>query len=110
MARFTTTKTSSHGFIKTIAFLLLFAVVLVVFLVGINNMNTSSNDHQRETLETALNRDIVYCYATEGSYPADLEYIKEHYGLIYNESRFFVGYRLMGANIYPDVTIIELEG
>ena len=35
-----------------------------------------------------------------------LEYLKEHYGLIYNEDLFFVDYRLQGANIFPDVTII----
>ena len=50
---------------------------------------------------------IVYCYATEGTYPESLEDLKAHYGLTYDEDLFFVDYQTVGANIYPDVTIIE---
>ena len=63
--------------------------------------------HQKESLERALNRSIVYCYATEGTYPESLEDLKAHYGLTYDEDLFFVDYQTVGANIYPDVTIIE---
>ena len=54
-----------------------------------------------------LIRNITYCYAVEGSYPESLDYLKEHYGLTYDEDRFFVDYQVIGANILPDVTIIE---
>jgi hypothetical protein len=43
----------------------------------------------------------------EGKYPESLDYLKEHYGLTYNEDLFFVDYRVSGSNILPDVTIIE---
>ena len=43
----------------------------------------------------------------EGSYPESLEYLKEHYGITYDEDRFFVDYKIVGTNILPDVTIIE---
>ena len=33
--------------------------------------------------------------------------LKAHYGLTYDENLFFVDYQTVGANIYPDVTIIE---
>ena len=36
-----------------------------------------------------------------------LEYLKENYGLTYNEDLFYVDYRTTGANLMPDVTIIE---
>ena len=62
---------------------------------------------QKESLESALIRNITYCYAVEGSYPESLDYLKEHYGLTYDEDRFFVDYQVIGANILPDVTIIE---
>ena len=61
---------------------------------------------QLESLENAIHQSIVYCYTLEGCYPESLEYMKEHYGLIYNEELFFVDYRLQGTNIMPDVTII----
>ena len=62
---------------------------------------------QKESLTQALNRDITYCYATTGRYPESLEAIKKDYGLIYDDSLFFVDYRTQGSNIYPEVTIIE---
>ena len=64
----------------------------------------------RETLENALNRSITYCYAVEGAYPQSLDYLKTNYGITYNEDLFFVDYRISGANIFPDVTIIERSG
>ena len=33
--------------------------------------------------------------------------VRRHYGLIYDDSLFFVDYRTQGSNIYPEVTIIE---
>ena len=58
-------------------------------------------------LEKAVNRSITQCYALEGTYPPDMEYLTAHYGLTYDEDLFFVDYQTVGANIYPDVTIIE---
>ena len=50
---------------------------------------------------------ICHCYSVEGVYPESLEYLKENYGLTYNEDLFYVDYRTTGANLIPDVTIIE---
>ncbi len=65
-------------------------------------------ERQEESLRLALERDIVQCYALEGSYPPDLAYIEEHYGLTYDHRTFFVDYRPIGDNLYPDVTILRL--
>ena len=71
-----------------------FLVILLLFISGIDSFSDSTRRHQKESLERALNRSIVYCYATEGTYPESLEDLKAHY-------------QTVGANIYPDVTIIE---
>ena len=63
-----------------------------------------------ESLENALNRSITQCYAVEGAYPPSLAYIKEHYGLIYDEELFYVDYQPIGSNIMPDVTIMLKTG
>lgn len=90
--------------------LLLFVVVLVVFYVSLDRFSADSTRRQKENLENALQRTITYCYAAEGSYPEDLTYLKTHYGLTWDEDLFFVDYRVSGANIYPDVTILERKG
>ncbi len=89
-----------------IAFLLLF----ILFYNGIQSVSDTTLIKQRESLETALMRSISQCYAVEGSYPPDLEYIVEHYGLIYDESLFYIDYQPIGSNIMPDVTILTKSG
>lgn len=85
---------------------LLFVALLILFLFGINSISSSSIEKQQESLETALKRDIVHCYAVEGAYPPSLDYIKKHYGLTYNEELFFVDYQPLATNLMPDVTIL----
>ena len=97
----------SKSNIFTAASILFFVLLLSCFLIGIQSISKSSVEKQKQSLETALQRDIVHCYAVEGTYPPSLEYIKSHYGLTYNEDLFFVDYQPIGANLMPDVTIIE---
>ncbi len=86
-----------------------FLLIGLVFLQGISSISAGTRKRQRESLESAIMRSVTHCYAVEGSYPADLDYLKEHYGLTYDEALFFVDYRTIGANILPDITIIERE-
>ena len=88
---------------------LLLVVVLGVFIAFSGSFTASNLEHEREALENALDRSITQCYALEGSYPADLSYLKEHYGLTYNEEHFFIDYQYIGGNLRPDVTIIERD-
>ena len=106
MSRFVTEKRSSYtrGLIVSI---LIFSLIFGVFLFSLEQFSKETVARQRESLEAALHQSVVYCYTLEGAYPVSLEYIKEHYGLTYNENLFFVDYRLQGANILPDITIIQ---
>lgn len=90
--------------------ILVFLVLFVYFLYMLGHISSDTLDRQEESLNTALNRSIVSCYCVEGTYPPSLEYIKEHYGLIYDEETFFVDYTPIGSNIYPDVTVLRREG
>lgn len=64
---------------------------------------------QQESLETALSRSIAQCYAVEGMYPPSLNYLKEHYGLTYDESKFLIDYQSIGANLMPEVVILPIK-
>ncbi|HKM04730.1 MAG TPA: hypothetical protein VJZ04_09150 [Lachnospiraceae bacterium] len=83
-----------------------FVALLTLFLIGISSVTTTTKEKQLESLETAIHRSVVHCYAVEGTYPPNLTYIEEHYGLIYDKNLFFVDYQSIGSNILPDVTII----
>ena len=79
-----------------------FLVILLLFISGIDSFSDSTRRHQKESLERALNRSIVYCYATEGTYPESLEDLKAHYGLTYDE---IFPSLICCLNLYADANI-----
>ena len=87
--------------------ILAFIVLFVLFLQGIGSVSESTLSKQQESLETALERSISQCYAVEGSYPPSLEYLKQHYGLLYDEDSFFIDYEYYGSNLPPEVTVLR---
>lgn len=84
-----------------------FLIVISVFILGVVRVSDRTDAQAMQTLEQALNRGIVHCYTIEGAYPKDLQYLKDNYGLTYDEERFFVDYQVLGSNIIPEVTIID---
>lgn len=97
----------SHTFTKQLASIILFAALFVMFVFGISNISKETTEKQSESLELAISRGIAHCYATNGYYPENLDYIIENYGITYDSKRYFVDYQVLGENIFPDVTIIE---
>ncbi len=94
------------GFLPIAAFLILF----FIFLRGITTVNDTTLEKQKESLENALSRSISQCYAVEGVYPPSLEYLEEHYGLLYDKEIFFIDYQIFASNMLPDVTVIRRTG
>ncbi len=97
----------SDSFYRFIS-VLIFVLIAVLFFFIVDETGKSSVSKQQESLEKALSRDIVQCYAIEGRYPPSLSYLEENYGLIYDKSIFFVDYQPIGSNLYPDVTILQI--
>ncbi len=107
MNLFSTKKEKSS--LTSYAPILILVAVLIAFVGFSNSMADSNLAREKEILENAIDRSITQCYALEGVYPDSLEYLEEHYGLIYNEEQFFVNYQYIGSNLRPDITIIEKE-
>lgn len=91
------------------AIYLICLIIFFIFWQGLSSIDEATVSRQQDSLETALNRDIIHCYAVEGFYPPSLAYIEEHYGLAYNKDLFFVDYQPIGSNIRPEVTILVRE-
>ena len=82
-------------------------MVLLCFLTGVSNLSLGQSQEDQLQLEEAVRRAAVACYAAEGFYPPDLEYMKEHYGLQIDSERYTVVYEVFGTNLMPDITILE---
>lgn len=81
--------------------------VLIWFLAAIGNMAGGQREESRLQLESALRRAAVACYAAEGVYPPDVEYITEHYGVQINHERYTVFYEIFAENLMPEITVTE---
>lgn len=107
MNRFTIREDKKHIHLPRIKLIYLICpVIFIIFILSLSAVGNSTVSRQKESLETALNRDIIHCYAVEGFYPPSLSYVEEHYGLTYNKDLFFIDYQPIGSNIRPDVTIL----
>lgn len=85
------------------------AAVLLLFLAGLSNLDRDRSEEGRKQLEEALRRGAVACYAAEGIYPPDLEYLEEHYGVQVDEERYAVFYEVFASNLMPDITVLERD-
>jgi len=47
----------------------------------------------------------IGCYASEGRYPQNVDYLVEHYGLVYDEERYSILYDAFASNIMPDIDV-----
>ena len=85
------------------------AAVLILFLTGLSNLDRDRSEKGRQQLEEALRRGAVACYAAEGIYPPNLEYLEEHYGVQVDEERYAVFYEVFASNLMPDITVLERD-
>lgn len=85
----------------------IFIIALIMLIIGINTTKSSTHEERKVQLEVALNRAVIECYALEGIYPPDLEYIKKQYGIRIDESEFIVYYDTFADNIMPNIVVLE---
>jgi len=84
---------------------LLFAIA-VVFVFAAGGYRENRRSREVDDIQTAVMHTLVQCYALEGSYPPDLDYLKEHYGLILDRTRYIFHYDIIGANVMPVVHVL----
>ncbi|MDD6050428.1 MAG: hypothetical protein PUC00_04030 [Clostridiales bacterium] len=99
-------KRSRSGIVRGLAVTLaVFAVLLVFAFVLISRIDQGAGDEQTALICDAVKNALVTCYAVEGSYPPDVEYLKAHYGLAYDAERYIVTFDAFASNVMPDVRV-----
>ena len=88
--------------------LLLFVCICSAFFqLVLKGFRTQQDADRKESLENALWRGVTQYYALEGHYPETLDDLTENCGIQYDKKQFFIDYQIAGANILPDITVIE---
>ena len=91
-----------RGPVVTVA---LFALLIALALFVITALSGQNDQREMSQLKQSLRRASVACFAVEGCYPPDVEYMETHYGLVVNHDKYAVFYNVFSANIMPVVTV-----
>jgi len=75
--------------------------------IDINNQN---REEQLHIQKQAIEHSAVLCYALEGSYPPEITYLEDKYGLIVDRKKFIVGYKAFASNIKPEISVYHAFG
>lgn len=89
--------------------ILLALVVLVYFVAAVSRLESGREEQGMAQLEEAARRAMAACYAVEGFYPPDVAYMRDHYGLQYDESSYVIQYEIVASNLMPDITVLEKQ-
>ncbi len=95
---------------KDIAAILIFVALIIIFVVTINGITTKNSNRELQIVRDAVKNAALTCYAVEGMYPDDLEYLREHYHLSYNEEKYHVFYEPLASNLMPSIKVAERGG
>lgn len=87
--------------------LIVIAGVLILSVLLVNRISSAQDIAETELVKDAIRNAAVTCYAVEGAYPDSVEYLREHYQLAYDESRYFVTYEAFATNHIPDIYVTE---
>ncbi len=89
---------------------LIVILILITFIaqsnMGINGFTRTADFERVKTVEEAIQKAAVQCYAIEGSYPP-IEYLVAHYGLVINESAYYYHYEFIASNIMPVIAVYK---
>ena len=87
--------------------LIVIAGILILSVLLVNRISSAQDIAETELVKDAIRNAAVTCYAVEGAYPDSVEYLREHYQLAYDESRYFVTYEAFATNHIPDIYVTE---
>ena len=97
------------GILKGLLLPAVAVIILLVFATAVNGLDQDSKSESKHQLEQAIRRGCAACYAAEGVYPPNLDYLKDHYGLQIDEDSYVVYYDIFAENLMPDITILEVK-
>ncbi|MDR1573428.1 MAG: hypothetical protein LBS24_03905 [Clostridiales Family XIII bacterium] len=94
-------------YIKIILPIILFLVVLLLFVLAVSKIAGKSENEGIHLTEESIRRAAVQCYALEGVYPADFEYLKDHYAVRPDENKYIIYYTYTASNLMPEIDVIS---
>ncbi|MDR2771741.1 MAG: hypothetical protein LBB57_06860 [Clostridiales Family XIII bacterium] len=93
-------------YVRIILPIALFLIVLALFVLAVSKIAGRSENEGMHLTEESIRRAAVQCYALEGVYPVDFEYLKEHYAVRPDESKYIIYYTYTASNLMPEIDVL----
>ena len=90
---------------KIIALVLVMVVLLAGSVLVINSMVSAGDAGEVRMVQDAVKNAALTCFAVEGAFPYDLDYLRENYGLAYDEEKYHVLYEAFASNQMPEIRV-----
>ena len=95
---------------KDIAAVLIFVALIVAFIFLVNNITSKGSGRELKIIKEAVKNAALTCYVVEGTYPDDVQYLRDNYNLSYNEEKYHVFYEPLASNLMPSIKVAERGG
>ncbi len=93
--------------ISTLTAIAVMVAAAMLAYFSIDGFDKNNAGKSQSVMEDAIKKAAIHCYAIEGSYPPDLQYLADHYGIILNEDAYIYHYQVFGSNVMPDIIVLE---
>jgi competence protein ComGC len=90
----------------TLVGMLVIAALLFSLMGPADTFMANAETRQTKAVEEIIDKAMVQCYALEGSYPPNLEYLRS-YGVILDEAHYNYYFEPIGSNIKPTVKVFQ---
>ena len=97
-------RTEILGWLRSILFVIVISAVLIAGIFYISNMG---NEQGLKLTNEAAVRTMIECYAIEGIYPPNVQYMVDNYNLSYDDTKYFIHYDAFASNIMPTIDVYE---
>ena len=107
MNRFTKKRKGEKTFSSLFLSLIICITGIVFLYEGTHSISSAASQSQMDSLISSIRRSAIHCYAVEGEYPESLDYLKEHYGISWDEDKYVVDYSVTGSNLMPSIMVFS---
>ena len=102
-------KRNRFSVIRTILAVSLTVIVLAGVARGAAMAEEQAAGQALRITEESIRRAAVQCYALEGIYPVNIEYLMEYYGIRPDTKRFLIHYQFLADNLLPMITVLPVS-
>ena len=93
---------------RTLTAVVLTLCVIVGIAWGASKTQDQATEQALKMTAESIRRAAVQCYALEGIYPVNIDYLIDHYGIRPDTGRFIVHYQFVADNLLPDIMVLPI--